>query len=110
MQADEQIILKRDCDAVLIPAGQKIILQAGEPVTITQALGGSFTVYIRGNLARIDERDADALGKISAKDFHATEPAAKPGLVDKEMIWEKLRTCYDPEIPVNIVDLGLIYD
>jgi len=110
MQADEQIILKRNCEAVLIPAGQKIILQAGEPVRITQALGGSFTVYIHGNLARIDARDADALGKNLAKDFQPAEAASKPGSVDEKTILQKLRTCFDPEIPVNIVDLGLIYD
>ncbi len=63
----EEIILKRDCPAVLIPAGTKITLQAGEPVVITQALGGSFTVVINGNMARIDARDADALGQGAAR-------------------------------------------
>jgi len=103
-------ILQRDCDAVLIPAGTKVKLIAGEPVTITQQLGGSFTVYINGNLARIDARDADALGKTGPQNFQPSETAVTHGPVDEEAIWEKLRTCYDPEIPVNIVDLGLIYD
>ena len=108
----EEIILKRDCEGVLIPAGTKITLQAGEPVTITQALGGSFTVLIHGNMARIDARDADALGQDSsqAPATQPTEPATAAGAVSEDKVMEQLRTCYDPEIPVNIVDLGLIYD
>jgi probable FeS assembly SUF system protein SufT len=107
----DEIILKRDCEAVLIPAGTKITLLAGEPVTITQALGGSFTVVIHGNMARIDARDADALGQ-AAPAPAAVEPApvADGSVVTEEQVLEKLRTCYDPEIPVNIVDLGLVYD
>jgi len=107
----EEIILKRDCEAVLIPAGTKITLQAGEPVTITQALGGSFTVVIHGNMARIDARDADAIGQAPPAAATA-QTAAVPdsAAVTEEQVLEKLRTCYDPEIPVNIVDLGLVYD
>jgi len=107
----DEIILKRDCEAVLIPAGTKITLQAGEPVTITQALGGSYTVVIHGNMARIDARDADALGQAPPAPA-AAETAAAPdsSAVTEEQVLEKLRTCYDPEIPVNIVDLGLVYD
>jgi probable FeS assembly SUF system protein SufT len=107
----DEIILKRDCEAVLIPAGTKITLQAGEPAVITQALGGSFTVVIHGNMARIDARDADALGQAPPAPAGA-ETAAAPdnSAVSEEQVLEKLRTCYDPEIPVNIVDLGLVYD
>jgi probable FeS assembly SUF system protein SufT len=108
---NDDIILKRDCPAVLIPAGTKITLQAGEPVVITQALGGSFTVVIHGNMARIDARDADALGQEPAAapvETAAAAPAA--AAVSQEQVMEKLRTCFDPEIPVNIVDLGLVYD
>ncbi len=107
----EEIILKRDCEAVLIPAGTKITLQAGEPVVITQALGGSFTVLIHGNMARVEARDADALGQeAAAAPLAETAAALETAVVGEEQVMEKLRTCYDPEIPVNIVDLGLIYD
>jgi probable FeS assembly SUF system protein SufT len=107
----DEIILKRDCPAVLIPAGTHITLLAGEPVIITQALGGSYTVVINGNMARIDARDADALGQ-DPPAAAGSETAAGPeaGPVTEEQILSKLRECYDPEIPVNIVDLGLIYD
>jgi probable FeS assembly SUF system protein SufT len=107
----DEIILKRDCEAVLIPAGTKITLQAGEPVVITQALGGSYTVIIHGNMARIDARNADAIGKEAtpAVSNEAATPA-QDATVTEDQVMDQLRTCYDPEIPVNIVDLGLVYD
>jgi probable FeS assembly SUF system protein SufT len=110
---NDEILLKRNCEAVLIPAGTKVTLQAGEPVLITQALGGSYTVIINGNMARIDACDADALGQAPAP----VTPSAPSDLSDssdskvtEEQVLAQLRTCYDPEIPVNIVDLGLVYD
>ncbi|HZM05524.1 MAG TPA: putative Fe-S cluster assembly protein SufT [Candidatus Saccharimonadales bacterium] len=106
--ADNEIILQRNCEAVLIPAGTKVTLQAGEPVIITQALGGSYTVIINGNMARIEARDADAIGQAPAA-APATEVPSN-ATVTEDQIYEQLRTCYDPEIPVNIVDLGLVYD
>ena len=106
----DEIILKRDCQAVLIPSGAPITLHAGEPVLITQALGGSFTVVIHGNMARIDARDADAIGQPLPPPRPRPAARLRQSPVSEEHVLEKLRTCYDPEIPVNIVDLGLIYD
>lgn len=100
------IILSRDVDAYLIPSGARIYLQEGTEVTITQQLGGSYTVNIYGNLARIDGKDADALGRES--EIVPTELPEGANLAD--YVWTQLKSCYDPEIPVNIVDLGLIYD
>lgn len=101
------ITLSRDVDAYLIPSGARIYLQKGTEVTITQALGSSFTVSIYGNLARIEGKDADAVGRelLAAPVLEIPE-----GVTLEEMVWRQLKTCYDPEIPVNIVDLGLIYN
>jgi probable FeS assembly SUF system protein SufT len=98
--------LKRDCAAVQIPAGHTVTLPAGTAVDITQTLGGSFTVHISGGLFRIAPHDADALGLEAPK----TDTVAAEGAVDEKMVWDTLRTCFDPEIPVNVVDLGLVYD
>ena len=103
----EPFSLARDVNAVIIPAGEAVILREGTSGFITQALGGSFTVYVEGNLFRIAGLDADALGK---------EPVEPPAVPDnatdediEQVIWQQLKTCYDPEIPINIVDLGLVY-
>lgn len=110
MQANEIVALTRDCPAVLIPAGTPITLPAGQSVTITQSLGGSYTCYVEGSLVRIDNQDADALGKMPVRtEFQEVETAAG-GAVDEQLIWQQLATCYDPEIAINIVELGLIYD
>ena len=103
-------VLARDVEASMIPVGTKVTLQKGETAQITQSLGGSYTVIVNGNLFRIEGKDADALGLQASekKSGTATGPVSQEQ-VEKE-IWNQLRTCYDPEIPVNIVDLGLIYD
>jgi probable FeS assembly SUF system protein SufT len=104
---NEPVTLTRDVRAIIIPAGEELLLREGTTGFITQALGGSFTVYVEGNLFRIPGAEADALGK---------EPTPPPAVPDnptdadiENVIWQQLKTCYDPEIPVNIVDLGLIY-
>lgn len=104
----EPFTLHRDCDAVLVPAGEQVTLPAGQIGYITQALGGSFTVYIEGNLFRVAGADADALGKEPPPPLELP-PDAGDADVEK-LVWEQLRTCFDPEIPINIVDLGLVYD
>lgn len=106
MHSVTTVTLSRDCDAVQIPAGNIVTLPAGTEVDITQRLGGSFTIHAMGGLFRVAPKDADALGLTVE-----TGPAAViEGAVDEKMVWETLRSCYDPEIPVNIVDLGLVYD
>ncbi len=109
MHNDEPITLARDVDAAIIPIGERVTLQKGEQARITQSLGGSYTVIVNGNMFRIEGKDADALGlQPEAKPAGTGEPVSQEKL-EKE-IWNQLRSCYDPEIPVNIVDLGLIYD
>jgi probable FeS assembly SUF system protein SufT len=109
MNSSDPIALTRDVEAALIPIGSKVTLQKGEQAYLTQSLGGSYTVIVNGNMFRIDGQNADALGfQVQAKPAGTGVPVTQESL-EKE-IWNQLRTCYDPEIPVNIVDLGLIYD
>jgi probable FeS assembly SUF system protein SufT len=109
MNSSESIALARDVEAAMIPVGSKVTLQKGEQAYLTQSLGGSYTVIVNGNMFRIEGKDADALGlSPTAKPAGSGAPVTQEHL-EKE-IWNQLRGCYDPEIPVNIVDLGLIYD
>jgi probable FeS assembly SUF system protein SufT len=100
--------LLRDCEVIRIPSGETFTLPAGTEVTITQALGGSYTVATDHGLARITDANADALGV--APNTQPAEKKASGVKVEEIAVWEQLKTCYDPEIPVNIVDLGLVYD
>src|SRR5437764_4130390 len=109
MNTDEPVALTRDVEASIIPVGTKVTLQMGEQAHITQSLGGSYTVVVNGNMFRIEGKDADALGKEPAEKLVSTGAPVSQEHLEKE-IWNQLRSCYDPEIPVNIVDLGLIYD
>jgi probable FeS assembly SUF system protein SufT len=93
--------------AIIIPAGEELLLREGTSGFITQALGGSFTIYVEGNLFRIAGHDADAIGKERVPPPEVPDNASDEDI--EAVIWDQLRTCYDPEIPVNIVDLGLIY-
>ncbi|MBI4431207.1 MAG: putative Fe-S cluster assembly protein SufT [Candidatus Omnitrophica bacterium] len=108
MSTEQGVRLQRDCEATQIPSGARGVIAKGTEVRITQCLGGSFTVITDdGTMHQIAGKDADALGKeIPQK---AKAPDASQGSVEK-LIWDQMRTCYDPEIPVNMVDLGLIYD
>jgi probable FeS assembly SUF system protein SufT len=106
----DAIPLSRDAEVVAVPAGHSITLPKGTEVAITQALGGSYTLTVPtyGGLFRLSDKDADAIGK----EPHAQAEASTAPLEGEELekeIWQRLKTCYDPEIPVNIVDLGLIY-
>ena len=106
----EMVALERDVEASVVPSGTRVTLEKGESATITQSLGGTFTVVVNGNMFRIDGKDADALGKeLVASSSEQLGRAETEEDLEKQ-VWDQMKTCYDPEIPVNIVDLGLIYD
>lgn len=110
MKTNAPITLSRDCEVVEIPDGTKVTLSAGTEVTITQALGGTYTLRTdRGYLVRLAAHDADAIG---VEKVATSQPEAAPAVdgtdLDK-LVWEQLKTVYDPEIPVNVVDLGLVF-
>lgn len=104
----EMVTLTRDVIGVLIPAGTRVELPVGGTATITQALGGSYTVQVEGHLFRIDGADADALGKTPAQVPQVDADASDEDI--EKAVWQQLATCYDPEIPINVVELGLIYE
>lgn len=107
-RSSEPVRFERDCAVVMVPQGEQVTLPAGSVGYITQALGGSYTVFVEGNLFRIHGRDADAIGK------EPPEPLELPEGADDEaverLVWQQLRTCFDPEIPINVVELGLVYE
>ncbi len=106
MQMHKEVTTTRDVEAREIPSGTKLSIPEGTPLAITQSLGGSYTVITPyGSLARIDGRDGDAIGQ----EVVSSAGASAEGKTTEELAWEELKTCYDPEIPVNIVDLGLVY-
>ncbi|HVK50667.1 MAG TPA: putative Fe-S cluster assembly protein SufT [Pseudoxanthomonas sp.] len=107
-RSSEPVQFERDCPAVLVPQGESVTLPAGTYGYITQALGGSYTVFVEGNLFRIAGKDADAIGKEPVEMLSLPDNASDDEV--EAMVWQQLRTCFDPEIPFNIVDLGLVYE
>src|SRR4026207_1461799 len=106
----EEITFSRNAEAIMIPSGEKVLVPKGAQGTITQALGGAFTLITdRGLMVRLSGQEVEAIGKTpqSIADELAPEELTTEKL--EEMVWETLKTCFDPEIPVNIVDLGLVY-
>lgn len=106
-RSSEPVKFERDCEAVMVPQGDEVTLPAGSVGYITQALGGSFTVFVEGNLFRIAGVDADALGKEPPEPIELPDNATDEDI--EKLAWQQMRTCFDPEIPVNIVELGLVY-
>lgn len=106
-QSNQPVRFERDCEVVMIPAGEVVEIPTGTIGYLTQSLGGSFTVFIEGNLFRVAGEDADAIGKNPIQPPSLPENAEDQDVED--LIDAQLRTCYDPEIPINVVDLGLIY-
>ncbi len=104
----QTVALSRDVIATLIPAGTKVELPAGSDAVITQALGGSYTVQVEGHLFRIEGKDADAIGKEPTRGPAVPDNASDEDL--EKAVMDQLRTVYDPEIPINVVELGLVYE
>lgn len=107
-RSSEPVQFERDCDAVMVPQGDSVTLPAGSYGYITQALGGSYTVFVEGNLFRIAGKDGDAIGKEAPPGLELPADASDEEV--EALVWQQLRTCFDPEIPFNIVDLGLVYE
>jgi probable FeS assembly SUF system protein SufT len=112
MHENTEFSLSRDCEVILIPSGEKFTVPAGTKGVITQTLGGSYTIATSYGLSRIAEKDLDALGveKPQTQTPPKEKTAKTNGEVSEDEVWNQLKQCFDPEIPVNIVDLGLVYD
>ena len=110
MKMSDVAILRREVEVTTVPYGEKMNLMPGQEVLVTQAMGGSFTLNVMGNLVYLDGKDADSIGRESVVLPSESSSMKSGSEMNMECIWNQLKTIYDPEIPVNIVDLGLIYD
>lgn len=110
MNMREEVTLTRNADAVMIPSGERVLIPVGAHATITQSLGGSYTLITdRGLMVRVSGKEVEAIGKTAENVAEAKEGEELTPEKLEELVWDQLKTCYDPEIPVNIVDLGLVY-
>jgi len=110
MNIREEVIFSRNTDAIMIPSGERVLVPEGAQGTITQSLGGAYTLITdRGLMVRVSGREVEAIGKTPAEVPGATAVEAMTKEKIEESVWDQLKTCFDPEIPVNIVDLGLVY-
>ena len=110
MNMREEVVVSRNCDAVMIPSGERVLVPQGARATITQSLGGSYTLITdRGLMVRVSGKEVEAIGKTPQEAAHVAEGQELTPKQLEEMVWDQLKSCYDPEIPVNIVDLGLVY-
>jgi probable FeS assembly SUF system protein SufT len=110
MHENTEFTLSRDCEAIQIPSGTKMTIPAGAQGVITQTLGGSYTIATPYGLSRIADKDLDALGLEKPTSTNGAPKTTAGGAIDEKAVWDQLKQCFDPEIPVNIVDLGLVYD
>ena len=105
----EEITFSRNAEAIMIPSGEKVLVPKGAQATITQSLGGTYTLITdRGLMVRISGKEVEAIGKTPQETVEVAPAELTPEKLE-EMVWDQLKTCFDPEIPVNIVDLGLVY-
>lgn len=105
----EEVTFERNAEAIMIPSGEKVLVPKGAQATITQALGGTYTLITdRGLMVRVSGNEVEAIGKTPLEKSDVKPEEITPEKLE-EMVWETLKTCFDPEIPVNIVDLGLVY-